>query len=81
MSFGGAPSVAPAPAPKPLPAAPRPEAPKAVTAQIIETQKQKRRKGYQSTILTGALGFGGGALGFGGGASESPTSKKRLLGE
>ena len=73
MSFGS-PSVAPAPAPKPLPAAPRPEAPQAVTAQIIETQKQKRRKGYQSTILTGSLGFAGGS-------SESPTSKKRLLGE
>ena len=73
MSFG-APSVAPAPAPKPLPAAPT--AADTATAQIIETQKQKRRKGYQSTILTGALGFGGG-----GGSSESPTSKKRLLGE
>lgn len=71
MSFG-APSVAPAPAPKPLPAAPT--AADTATAQIIETQKQKRRKGYQSTILTGALGFGGGA-------SESTTSKKRLLGE
>ena len=71
MSFGG-PSVAPAPAPKPLPAAPT--AADTATAQIVETQKQKRRKGYQSTILTGALGFGGGS-------SESPTSKKRLLGE
>lgn len=71
MSFG-TPSVAPAPAPKPLPAAPT--AADTATAQIIETQKQKRRKGYQSTILTGALGSVGGS-------SESPTSKKRLLGE
>lgn len=71
MSFG-TPSVAPAPAPKPLPAAPT--AADTATAQIIETQKQKRRKGYQSTILTGVLGSVGGS-------SESPTSKKRLLGE
>ena len=71
MSFG-APKVAPAPPPKPLP--PAPTAADTATAEIIETQKQKRRKGYQSTILTGALGSGGGS-------SESPTSKKRLLGE
>lgn len=71
MSFGS-PSVAPAPAPKPLPAAPT--AADTATAQIVETQKQKRRKGYQSTILTGALGFGDVS-------SESSTSKKRLLGE
>ena len=71
MSFGS-PSVPAAPKFKPLPAAPT--AADTATAQIIETQKQKRRKGYQSTILTGALGFGGGS-------SESPTSKKRLLGE
>ena len=72
MSFG-TPSVAPAPAPKPLPAAPT--AADTATAQIIETQKQKRRKGYQSTILTGALGSSSYD------ASQSPTSKKRLLGE
>ena len=74
MSFGS-PSVAPAPAPapKPLPAAPT--AADTATAQIIETQKQKRRKGYQSTILTGALG----STSYD--ASQAPTSKKRLLGE
>lgn len=71
MSFG-APKIAPAPPPKPLP--PAPTAADTATAQIVETQKQKRRKGYQSTILTGALGSGVSS-------SEPTTSKKRLLGE
>lgn len=69
MSFG-APSIPAAPAPKPLPAAPTLS--DTNTAVLLEGQKQKKRRGYQSTILTGTLGDS---------SSSAPTSKKRLLGE
>ena len=69
MSFG-APSIPAAPAPKPLPAAPTLS--DSNTAALLEGQKQKKRRGYQSTILTGTLGDS---------SSSAPTSKKRLLGE